>query len=675
MDPYKWLEDIHGEDATAWRKKQTARTENDLTSDPRFKGFRDKIVDFLDDKDQIPGVGLINGMCYNFWQDADHVRGIWRRCTPESYETESPAWETVIDLDALCEKEGETWVWHGVSVLRYDYDRGLLSLSPGGSDASVIREISMIDGSFIEGGFSLPESKSSASWIDRDTLIVSDDSDPTDSGYPRQIRLWKRGTDLAASPVIFECSKEDLGVGGGRDKTPGYERNFIGRTISFQTSETYVADDAWTTFTKIDKPDDCGVGWWKQWILFTPETDWTVDGVTYKAGSLLVGDYEGWICKGDRTLTALFTPTERVALAGQSNTLNHLILHTLDSVRTKVYVLTPTADGWKQKRVEGLPEYGSISIGAVDDDVSDDVFIWTSDYLTPTTFQKGKITPEGDLVEVRTLKANKPVFDASGMQVEQHTVLSADGTVIPYFQINRKDIVLEGGNPTLVYAYGGFGVSMLPGYLAGKGVCWLGDGGVYVVANIRGGGEFGPSWHLPATKAGKVKSYEDLEAVAEDLIRRGVTSKEHIGVQGGSNGGLMVGQTITRRPDLWKAAVCEVPLLDMRVYNKLLAGASWEDEYGNPDDPEQWDGYLHALSPYHQVRDGVKYPTTLYTTSTRDDRVHPGHARKMAAKMLDKGQDVWYLEWDEGGHSGGSTTKQIASRAAMTYIFLWKNLA
>ena len=423
---------------------------------------------------------------------------------------------------------------------------------------------------------------------------------------------------------------------------PGFERDVVVRRPTFWTTETFLRART-ASSSGSTSPDDARASFHREWLLVQLRSDWTVGGNTYPAGALIVIDLEAFL-KGERAFDVLFEPAERKSLAGFSPTRNHILVTELDNVRSRVYVLTHQDGRWNREPLPGVPEFGEVSANEVDADESDDYFLTVTDFLTPTTLALGAVGAG----PATTLKQLPAFFDAGGLAVSQHEAVSKDGTSIPYFEVARKDLAKDGGNPTLLYGYGGFEIPMLPSYRPAVGAAWLEKGGVYVVANIRGGGEFGPRWHQSALKANRYRAYDDFIAVAEDLIRRKVTSPAHLGIQGGSNGGLLMGNMLVRRPDLFGAIVCQVPLLDMRRYHRLLAGASWMGEYGNPDVPEEW-AFIRGFSPYHNVEKAAKYPRTLFTTSTRDDRVHPGHARKMVAKMKDQGHDVVYYENIEGG--------------------------
>jgi prolyl oligopeptidase len=670
-DPYAWLEDVTGDRSMEWVNARNAASTSAI-EDAGYAALHDRFKAILDSDQRIPYVTKIGDSYYNFWQDGAHERGIWRRTSLEEYKKPSPAWETVIDLDALDKAEDVPWVWHGADCLAPEYRRCLVALSRGGSDADVKRELDLVDGKFVEGGFTLPEAKSEAAWIDADTLYVMTDlgeGTMTTSGYARQVREWKRGTPLADAPLVYEGKTTDVSVGAWHDHTEGFERDFVFRSPTFFTTELFQRVEG--QLVKVDVPDDASAFAWREWAFVQLRTDWTVGGKTWPAGSLLVEKFDPFMA-GERTFEALFTPTARTALSGVTVTQGAIVVNSLDNVRSAVTIWHVTDGKWASTPMPGLPEFGNVTVSAIDPDHSDDVWVTTTDFLTPTTLSLGSVAPgAGAAVKLRALPA---FFNADGLEIQQHEATSADGTKIPYFQVSRKGLKLKGKNPTLLYGYGGFEVSMEPAYSGVTGAGWLENGGVYVLANIRGGGEFGPTWHEAARKANRHKAYEDFAAVARDLIARKVTRPEHLGAMGGSNGGLLMGNMLVQYPELFGAIVCQVPLLDMKRYPHLLAGASWMDEYGDPDDPEQWK-YIQTFSPYQLETADKDYPAVLFTTSTRDDRVHPGHARKLAAKMLDQGKDVYYWEDTEGGHGGAATSEQRATMWALSWEFLWEKLS
>ncbi len=665
-DPRLWLEAVDSDEALDWVR---ARNEESVSTfaDDELRALEADLLAIYDSDDKIPYVSKRGDRYYNFWTDAEHQRGLWRTTTLESYATDEPEWDILLDVDQLNEDEGENWVFKGSTCLPPDYDRCLLRLSRGGADAVVVREFDVPSKSFVEGGFELPEAKQRVSWIDRDTLFVASDFGEgtlTESGYPRIVKVWQRGTPLEEAELVYEGQTEDISVGGYTDHTPGYERQFVYRSPTFFTNQVWERRKG--KLLRIDKPDDVNAEVHKDHIVFELRKDWEHDGVTYKSGSLLASNYKKWM-KGKGELTVLFEPTESRSLSSFGFTDNHLYLNLLDDVKSVIEVHTPSSTGWAKRPLQGVPELGKVSVSAVDATDSDDVWLTVTDYLTPTSLLMGEITGS----EHRELKTSPAWFDAEGLVVSQHFATSKDGTKIPYFEVGPAD--REGPVPTLQYGYGGFEVSLLPGYSGTIGRAWLEKGGVYVVANIRGGGEYGPRWHQAALKEKRHKAYEDFAAVANDLVERGVTTHELLGTRGGSNGGLLMGNMYTLYPELFGAVVCAVPLLDMKRYTKLLAGASWAGEYGDPDDDEQW-AYIKTFSPYHNIRPEADYPPILFTTSTRDDRVHPGHARKMAHALLEAGKRVDYYENIEGGHGGAADNKQAAFMSALAYHWMWQQL-
>jgi len=675
-DPYEWLEAVEDPNALEWVREHNAIAEAELAATPEFKTLEAELLAIYDSTDRIPGVYKQGEWYYNFWRDEQHERGIWRRTTLAEYRKPAPAWETVLDLDALNAAEGSNWVWGGANCLRppqgEPYTRCLVNLSRGGADATVTREFDLVSKTFIEHGFQRPEAKGGMGWIDRDAVYVYTDFGPgsmTESGYPRIVKRWTRGTPLDSAAEVFAGEPGDMYISAGRDDTPGFERDYVSRTLAFYNDELYFrADDG--SLTKVDAPNSVNKGFHRQWFTFELREPWTVGGKTYPAGALLVADIEHFMA-GERTFEILFEPTATTSLAGMSFTKNHLVLNILDDVKNRLLVLTHTDNGWARRPLTGVPEFGTVSARAVDADESDAIWLTITDYLTPTTLLLGDASAGAPAAEV--LKTQPAFFDASRHVVEQHFATSDDGTRVPYFLVRPKNLAFDGNTPTLLYGYGGFEISLTPGYSGGVGKGWLERGGVYAVANIRGGGEYGPGWHQAALKANRHKAYEDFAAVARDLIARKITTPSHLGIRGGSNGGLLMGNMLTQYPELFGAIVIQVPLLDMQRYNKLLAGASWMAEYGNPDIPEEW-AYIQTFSPYHLFDPARQYPPTLLLTSTRDDRVHPGHARKMYARMHEAGKDVRYYENIEGGHGGAANNRQAAHMDALYLTFLWQRL-
>ncbi len=668
QDKYAWLEDVTGDKPLAWVKEQNAKAEARLAQSPQFKEMEAGIRAVLDSDAKIPGVEKIGDYYYNFWKDKQHERGVWRRTTLVEYRKAEPLWETVLDLDALNKAEGENWVWHGANCLRPQYTRCLIALSRGGADADVTREFDLSKKEWIKDGFFRPEAKGGLGWIDQDTVFVYTDfgdGSMTTSGYPRVVKRWKRGTPMSAATPVYEGTPQDMYIAAMHDDTPGFERDFVSRTIAFYNNELFLLG-ADGKLAKVDAPNSAEKGVRREWLTLELREPWTVGGKTYAAGSLLATKFDDFMA-GKREFDVLFAPTDSTSLAGAAWTRNHVVLNVLDDVKNRLQVLTHGKDGWTRSDFGGAPAFGTIGVGAVDPDESDAVWMTVTDYLTPTTLSLAQI---GQQPEV--LKTMPAFFDASGKVIEQHFATSKDGTRVPYFVVHGKDMKRDGSNPTLLYGYGGFEISLTPSYSGGMGRAWLDKGGVYVVANIRGGGEYGPRWHQAALKQNRHKAYEDMAAVARDLVARGITSARHLGVQGGSNGGLLTGNMLTQYPELFGAVVVQVPLLDMKRYSHLLAGASWMAEYGNPDTAD-WE-FIKTFSPYHLFDPAKNYPPVLFTTSTRDDRVHPGHARKMAAMMIDAGKNVTYYENIEGGHGGAANNAQAAHMSALAYSFLWEQL-
>ncbi|MFJ2585198.1 prolyl oligopeptidase family protein [Streptomyces sp. NPDC087538] len=665
-DPYLWLEDIDGEAALAWVAERNAETAAALTADAGFADLKERLREVLDASDRIPYTVRRGAFLYNFWQDAGQVRGVWRRTTPEQYRKESPDWEVLLDVDALAAAEGEKWVWAGAQVRRPDHDRALVCLSRDGGDAVVVREFDLATRTFVEGGFRVGEAKTRIGWIDADTVFIGADLGPeslTEAGYPRTVRRWRRGTPLEDAALVFEAGTGDVAAWGRHDSTPGFERDFVSRWLDFFRSETYlVTSDA--SLVRIDVPDDANAYAHRRHLIVTLKSDW----LGQPAGSLLAFDFDAFLA-GDRTAQVLFTPDERTALAGHSWTRRHLILETMCDVSTHIEVLTPTpGGGWERKPLADVPALSRVTVVDTDPDVSDEYFLDVSGFLQPSALHHGRIGAESEI-----LKQAPARFDTAGLTVEQFFAPSQDGTRVPYFVIGPGHSPATPG-PTLLYGYGGFEVPLIPSYDAVTGRAWLERGGTYVIANIRGGGEYGPDWHQAALGADRPRAFEDFAAVATDLVARGITTPAMLGAAGGSNGGLLMGAMLTRYPHLFGAIVAQVPLLDMLRFHKLLAGASWTAEYGNPDNEADLP-HLRELSPYHRLTADRVYPPVLLTTSTRDDRVHPGHARKTAARLRELGHPVLFHENTGGGHAGASDNEQSAHNEALTHTFLWQHLA
>ena len=672
-DPYLWLEEVESEKALEWAKKRSDQDTAVIEAVPEFEDIHAELLEIYNSKDRIPIPAVRGAWIYNFWQDAEHVRGVWRRTFLSEFVKEKPAWETVLDLDALAEAEGENWVWSEVECLGPDHRRCMIGLSRGGADATVVREFDTVAKEFVDGGYRLDEAKHQIDWMDENTLWVASDfgeGSLTASGYARIAKSWKRGTALEEAATVFEGSVDDVFVFAFSDHTPEGRTDFVSVIPEFFRGTSYIK--LGKRLVKLDIPEDAQMrGIFKERMLVSLRNDWQVGDTTYPRDALLAIGLDDFL-RGERDFDVLFKPQERVSLDQVGSTRNHLIYTTLDNVHSRMYRLAPTEDGWATEELE-LPGIGSVRLdqrgtpGSFFSDSRDDFFFTYTDFVTPTSLYL--MDREGTPKRIKTSPA---WFDATGMSVVQNEAVSKDGTRIPYFVFMPPGFEADGVNPTVIYAYGGFEVSRLPRYSAADGAGWVARGGVYVLANIRGGGEFGPKWHQAAMQEKHQNNFDDLIAVAEDLIERKITSPQHLGIMGGSQGGLLVGGAFVQRPELFSAVACAVPLLDMKRYNKLLAGASWMAEYGNPD-TDDWD-YIKLWSPYQNLDKKADYPEVFFWTNTRDDRVHPAHARKMVARMTEQGHKVYYYENTEGGHSAGANLGARAYTDALEYAYLWMKL-
>lgn len=676
------LDQIEAPEALAWVKGHNERTMSELDT-PRFREIEQGLKETLDDPGRIPFATIRGEFAYNFWVDTDHPRGLWRRQPADAYLEGGEDWDTLLDVDELAKREGKSWVYQGASVVYPEYTRALLALSDGGSDSHEVREFDIESRSFIEDGFNLPASKGSATWVSKDTVVISRDfgeETMTTSGYPLQVRLWRRGEAVEDAQIIFEGEQNDVGVFAGFDATPGWRRLVVVRMLDFYNSETYIADPTnGRAMHKVATPEYVEVTPWHDWVLLEPKQDWTTAGQTFTAGSLLAAHFDDAFEPGFQVFE-LFKPTSTSALTDVTLTKSHVIVNVLHHVSNRLGILTPPYspnDGWDRRdltlpdtREWQAPEHATISVSAVNPRESDELWAYITGFTTPMTLSLLEVSKSGTLTSARKIRQAPVMFEAEELEVSQHFATSADGTKVPYFQISPKG---EKARPTLLYGYGGFEISLTPSYLAGAGRSWLTRGGTYVVANIRGGGEYGPAWHEAARKENRHRAYEDFVAVADDLVERGVTTREQLGAQGGSNGGLLMGVMLTKYPERFGAIVCQVPLLDMKRYHTLSAGASWIAEYGDPSDPAQWE-YIKTFSPYHLFDSSRDYPPVLFTTSTRDDRVHPAHARTMVAQMDAASKDVLFFENTEGGHAGAADNTQRAKMGALAWEFLWQHL-
>ena len=664
-DPYLWLEEIDGKGALAWVETQNAAT---LTrfGDQRFAADRDALAAIFDRPDNIPLIARRGARVFNFWKDAAHPRGLWRATTLDSYRREPPEWGILLDLDALAAKEGEDWTWSGAATIHGTHDRAMLMLSRGGADAVVLREFDLPARDFVPEGFTLPEAKGGAAWLDLDTLLLSSASGEgmtTSSGYARTVRLWRRGTDPLAATVIFETQAHHMAVGAGVDRESAEERlEFVDR-IGFFDAVVWIGDRTGPK-TRIDVPTDASVEWHRGWLAVKRRTPWTVGGETHPPDTVLGISFAAFLA-GDRRFTKLFEPAERRALQGFFWSGGRLVLSILDDLKPVFEVLTPSDASWSRDRITGLPDIGVAHAWSLDvrtEESNGDLLASAQDPLTPPSLY---LVPP--LAAPQLLKRAPQAFDPVGLVMTRHEAVSEDGTRIPYVQVGPPGHTGEA--PVHLSGYGGFGISQLPYYNSAVGKLWLERGGTGVVANIRGGGEFGTAWHDAGRREKKRLSHDDFAAVAADLVRRGVTRPGRIAAEGGSNGGILITNMLTRYPERFGALFCAIPLIDMRRYAKLHAGASWIAEFGDPDDPADWE-FLAGISAYHAAVPGRSYPPILIATSRRDDRVHPGHARKMAAKLQVMGYEAYFYEPAAGGHGYGKDNAERAAFTALGYNFL-----
>lgn len=675
-EDHVWLEEVEGEAALDQVREWNKRTLDRLKADPRYVTLYQDALDILQSQDKIAYVSYRGGYAHNFWQDENSVRGVWRKTTMDSYLSDDTEWETVLDFDRLAADEDKNWVYKGNNCLSPDYRICIVNLSDGGKDAVVRREFDTETGEFVEGGFVTPESKGTMDWVDADTMVVAVDfgeGTMTDSGYPSTARIWTRGQPLEDSVEIGRGNQSDVGYWPGvLELSDGRREIIVSQSTSFYDTDTFWfprGDDGMVgDAVKFPVPTKSNLGSeFKGQMTLKLNEDWR----GYKSGDLVSFDWDDFAEDGAiDTLHLIYSPDDKSSMGGFGVTKDKVLLATTTDVKGSIHAFDWDGENWTSTRLV-LPENGATSVGATNPKESI-AFANAEDFLTPDTLYT--IDTSGDDLTPVAAKSLPDWFDGSNMVSEQRFATSSDGTRVPYFVVRDKDIAMDGTNPTLLYGYGGFEISLNPAYSATRGKLWLENGGVYVLANIRGGGEYGPNWHQAGLKTERQRIYDDFIAVAEDLIETGVTSPDHLGIEGGSNGGLLTGVMTTQRPDLFDAAIIAVPLLDMQRFHKLLAGASWMGEYGDPDDPVEGK-FLRQISPYHNIREEADYPEVFLITSTKDDRVHPGHARKFAQRMEDQGHDFLYYENIDGGHSAAANLKETANRLALQHVYLLQKLA
>ena len=676
QDPYIWLEEARSDEALAWVKAENIRTIGALEADPRFEQLKSEALAIFDSNDRIPFVSFRPDGLYNFWQDKDNPKGLVRRTTLESYQTDNPEWEVLLDVDALAKADGKEWVYKGSTCMPPDLRRCMIALSDGGKDATIMREYDFHTQSFVGGGFELAEGQGGISWIDEDTLLVTrsfSEELMTESEYPFTSRVWKRGTSIDDAVEIFRGDRSDVSSGASllRDASGTIHARTAYRGVSFHEREYYVEHEG--EWLRLDIPLMASIfGIVDGHLLYSTDVDWQVDGQTFPADSLIAVKLDEWkVDPNGAAKTLVWAPAERQTRQGGAITANALFISLLDNVAGQIlqfsYVANDDGGGeWVSEPVN-LPGNATLGITAASNETGQIMFS-AADFLNPTTlyYTDGSGDPE-------VLKTSPSYFDKTGMEVEQLEATSADGTKIPYFIVKPAGMKLDGSTATLMTGYGGFQVPSLPAYLSSTGKLWLENGGAYVLANLRGGGEFGPNWHQTAIRENKQRTWDDFIAVGEDLVERGFTSPKHLGIQGGSQGGLLVGTAFTQRPDLFGAAIVQIPLFDMLRYHLIGRGASWIGEYGDPRIPEQR-AWIEGYSPYQKIVEGVDYPAPFLWASTADDRTHPAHARKGAAKLKELGQRYFYYEDMTGGHSGGVDNEQRAKLQALQFVYLMQQL-
>lgn len=679
QDPHLWLEEVEGDAALAWVQEQNDRSLGVLTGDKRYAGLEADALEIVNSTDRIAYGVIRDGQVYNFWQDADNVRGLWRRTSLERYSTDTPDWETVLDFDALSAAEDVNWVFKGSNCFKPEgatHSRCMISLSNGGKDAVIEREFDLVTKTWIEDGFITAEAKQGFSWIDEDTVLVSTDwggdgSTLTESGYASVVKRWTRGTPLASAQTVFSGEKTDVATGGFRiELEDGSNLGGISRSDSFFTRKYYLlGEDGEPVLMPLPARSRLNEVY-KGQMLVSLQEDWSPEGQSgeFKSGDLVSFDMNAYLENNTLPEVELvFRPTSRQSFEGVSRAGDTALISINDNVVGKLLKLSRSDGSWRTETVD-LPGPGQSRLVFADHKAKT-AFISYEGFLTPDTL----LAYDTATGEMTRLKSAPEKFDASGLTVQQFESASADGTKIPYFVVHRKDLPLDGTTPTLLYAYGGFQVSLAPSYPSITGKLWLENGGAYVLASIRGGGEFGPDWHQAGLKGNRQRVFDDFISVGEDLIERRITSPRHLGIMGGSNGGLLMGVMLNQRPDLWNAIVVQVPLLDMLRYHKLLAGASWIDEYGDPDDPEER-AFLEQISPYQNFDAETDYPAPFFLTSTKDDRVHPGHARKMARLFQEAETPFYYYENIDGGHSAAANQAERARRSALEFMYLTRAL-
>ena len=670
-DPYIWLEEVEGDQALEWVAERNQHSLSILEADDRFNGLMENALRDYNAQDKIAYGRLLGGVVHNFWQDEKNVRGLWRRASLRSYKSGEPRWVNLMDLDAIAEEEGENWVLKGRQCLAPDFGRCLIELSRGGGDAVVTREYDAVMKRWAPGGFVTQEAKQGVVWVDADTVLIGTDygeGTMTESGYPNRVKVWRRGYPLTSERLVHEGDVTD--VGSFPFASHRADGTYVGviQSPDFFTQVIHIYEPETYEMNQLDLPRAIDFkGIFGNDVIIQLRKDWDIAGQSLKAGSLVsvnIADAIGGSTGAN--LKVIYAPAEKASIDAVQIGKDRMYISLLEDVTGKLMTAMPSSEGWTVEAID-TPANGALSIVSADECWDAALFNYES-FLQPDTLyavERG--------VEPEAVQSLPDRFNPEGYVTEQKFATSADGTQVPYFVIRKADTVMDGKTPTMLYGYGGFEISLTPTYLQGFGKLWIENGGAYVIANIRGGGEYGPAWHQAALKENRQRAYDDFIAVAEDLISTGLTSPRHLGIRGGSNGGLLTGVMATQRPDLFNAVISAVPLLDMMRYHTLLAGASWMGEYGDPDVPEER-AFIRAYSPYQNVNPETEYPEMFIYTSTKDDRVHPGHARKMAARLMEYGKPVIYYENTEGGHSAAANLKQRAYTDALQAVYALRQL-
>ncbi len=670
LDHLNYLTDISSDRVNQFVEQENKLSLDRLTKDPRYEKTYSEILSILTAKDKLPHFYFIGSDIYDFWQDEIHVRGILRKTTVDQLNANKPDWQTVIDIDALSKSENKNWVWKGFDCLEPQNELCLVELSDGGKDAKVLREFNLKTQSFVANGFYIPESKTDATWIDQNTLYICDGTNPqtlTNSGYPTVVKKLKRGQKIENAEIVFTAEKTDVAAWLSNYNRGGKNYFILNQAKTFYSGKRFlISDDGKNTLQAIPMSEDAEfVQIFNDQFLFSNRSDFIIKDTVYKPGSVFSFSLNNL---SNPEYHVVFTPSETQFFEFAVGAKNYLIVTVLDDVKKSVLKYQFKNNQWISDKIN-LGDAGNTSVMASTND-NDLIYLNFTSFLNPTEYHYLDLQHSKSLKKIMT----SPIrFDSKNLVADQYKTKSSDGTMIPYFVVHKKNIKLDGANPTLLYGYGGFEIALTPHYLGATGKAWLEKGGVYVLANIRGGGEYGPDWHKAGLKENRQLVFNDFYAIAEALIAKKITSPKHLGIHGGSNGGLLTSVAFTQRPELFNAVISEVPLANMMEYHKWLSGNSWMAEYGNPDVPAERE-YLLKYSPLHNLQIEKKYPEVFYVTSTKDDRVHPAHARQMVARMREQNHAVIYFENKDGGHGRAANMTEYSKLLALQFVYLFQKL-